>query len=159
MNETDYDRGLDKAMKLLAVRSRSRQEIADRLQRAGFDAHVTALVQQRLEELEILDDLTFALELAEQASARGRAPAAIRRELMSKGVPRGTIDEAVDRVCGGGSGLEQALELGRRRARSYGSLPGQVARRRLAGFLARKGYAPDVVFEVCRTVLAEDDRT
>ena len=47
--------------------------------------------------------------------------------------------------------LEGALALARRRARSLAGLEPHVARRRLAGVLARRGYSPSIV----STALAE----
>ena len=46
-----------------------------------------------------------------------------------------------------------ATELARKKWRSVHSLPREVAYRRMAGALARKGYAPGLAFEVVRGVL------
>lgn len=150
---TPYDAAMDKAMKLLAVAARSRREIADRLERAGYDGETVGLVDARLVELGLLDDEVFAQDFAERAAAKGQAPAMIRAALAKKGVAAETADQALAEASPPEAERERALELARRRCRSYGSLPPHVARRRLMGFLAGKGYDLDLVREVCVEVL------
>lgn len=151
-SEYDYDRALDYVMKLLAQRSRSRWEIRDRMRRAGFDDQVVAKVDARLVELQILDDRAFAQETVEHSQGKGMSSFAIRRALRSKGLDGTTVEEA---MRGADSDAERALELARRRARTYGRLPSTAAYRRLASLLSRNGYEEDLVAEVCRRVLGE----
>lgn len=152
--DVDYDRALDRAMKLLAERARSRWEVRDRLRRAGFDDHVVAKVDARLVELAILDDYAFACLLTEHYRGQGISDSLIRFQLRARGVDPGTSERAMadtesDRDA------ERALQLARRRARTYGDMPAATAYRRLASLLVRNGYEEDLVAEVCRRVLGE----
>lgn len=55
-----------------------------------------------------------------------------------------------------GSDLANALALARKRARSYGNLEPQVAKRRLSAFLARRGYDYSTIDVAIRRLWSED---
>lgn len=152
-----YDHALDKALKLLSVRSRSRAEIVSRLRRIGFSGEVVSMVEARLCELDILNDHNYAQESVERSIARGLAPKLILYELQAKGVAVEVAKSAIARVQTPEGDRERALELARRRSRAYGRLDPAAAQRRLAGFLAHKGYSSDLVYSVCVEVLGEAD--
>jgi regulatory protein len=156
--DVDYDRALDRAMRLLTERARSRWEVRDRLRRAGFDDHVVAKVDARLVELAILDDYGFACLLAEQNRGRGISDSLIRVQLKGRGVDPETSDRAMADTESERD-AERALDLARRRARTYGVIPPATAHRRLASLLLRKGYEDDLVAEVCRRVLGDPLQT
>jgi regulatory protein len=151
----DYDRALDKALKLLTFRARSRHEIKDRLARAGFAQDVVERVDARLFELGLLDDPGFAKEFADQAMARGLSLQMVRHQLSTRGVAPEVVDVALAEEAWGD--LDRALGLARRRAMTYGDLPKSTAFRRLAGYLAQKGYEEEVITEACYQVLGDPE--
>lgn len=152
-----YDHALDKALKLLGSRSRSRREITSRLRRAGFSSEVVALVEIRLGELDLLNDADFAREMVQGALARGVAPRVIKSQLQAKGISQDLADAAIEESGAAERERQSAADLARRRCRTYGRLDPAVAQRRLAAFLAHKGYGHEVVYWVCREVLGELD--
>src|SRR6266511_6483113 len=86
----------DRALRLLAVRPRSRREMESRLRSAGFDSEMVAEELTRLEEVGLLDDHRFAQEFAEHALGRrlsGRR--AVASSLAAKGVSRALIARAL----------------------------------------------------------------
>jgi regulatory protein len=154
--DIEYDRALDKALKLLTVRARSRSELRDRLARAGFGAEVVDKVDARLDELGLVDDLVFAKEWAGQAIAgRGLSSGRIRNELASRGIATEVVDQAVPERAD----FDRALGLARRRALTYGGLPKATAYRRLGGFLSQRGYEQETIAEVCSRVLGDPEDT
>lgn len=152
--DVDYDRALDRALRLLTARARTRWEVRDRLRRAGFDDLVVGKVDARLVELGILDDGMIATFAVEQGESRGLARRAIQTGLLSRGVDTQIVDQV---LLGSGSDAERALEVARRRARAYRDLPPATAFSRLAGYLLRNGYEDDLVAEVCRRVLGDPE--
>jgi SOS response regulatory protein OraA/RecX len=66
------------------------------------------------------------------------------------------ITEVLDETEGERDESAQALELARGRARALAGLERAVFFRRLQGFLARRGFASDVVFQVVRQVWEEE---
>jgi regulatory protein len=129
----------DRALRLLAVRPRSRREMESRLRSAGFDAETVTEELARLEEVGLIDDERFAQEFAEQALGRrlsGRR--AVASSLAAKGVSRPVIEQALQDVEVDDD--VRAAELARSRASRLRALAPEVAYRRLVSFLARRGY-------------------
>ena len=86
------------ALRALRHRSRSRHEIAQRLQRAGVapDEREAALV--RLTEAGLLSDERYAEERAGTLAGRGASDAQIRHELRRQGVDHASIEHAIGQL-------------------------------------------------------------
>lgn len=143
----------DRALGLLAVRSRSREELRRRLVRAGYEeAEVEAAIED-LEAVGLVDDERFAREVVahqvgRKLAGRRAAVGALRRA----GIDPEAADRAVDEATGGDE-ESRAEELARTRLSRLSSLPPDVAYRRLVGFLQRRGYGGQVAYGVARRVL------
>src|SRR5438046_334134 len=136
-----------RALLLLGVRWRSRDELRRRLRMAGFepDEVETALVD--LEGAGLIEDQRFAREMVrDQAGRRLAGNRSIRAGLLQKGVAREIVDEALQDA---GEESERALELARHRAARLSSFPPEAAYRRLFGLLVRRGYRPGVARDAC----------
>jgi regulatory protein len=117
---------------------------------------VIAVVLDRLEELRLIDDAAYAEAFVRSRARAGVARRSVSRELRSKGITDedaepalATVDPADERAT--------AVRLARTRAARTVGLPPLTRQRRLAGFLARKGYSGDVVSDVVREVLSAED--
>jgi regulatory protein len=129
----------ERALRLLAVRPRTRRELERRLRAAGFEPEEVDEELNRLASVSLVDDVRFALEFAEHAVTRkGMGRRAVASSLAAKGVDRPTIEVALQRLGNDEEG--RALELARARARTFSGLTPEVATRRLVSFLARRGY-------------------
>jgi regulatory protein len=149
-------RAKDRALRLLAVRWRSREELRDRLLRAGFHPSEIEPAIEELETAGLVDDERFARELV--AHERGRRGSG-RRTVVASLRRSGVEAEVVERVT---EGLERdedarAIEVAQRRMSRLRGLEPAVARRRLLSFLLRRGYDYDVARAACRSVLAEGE--
>lgn len=137
----------------LAGRARSRSELATKLARKGVPDEVAARLLDRFEEVGLVDDEAFARSWVESRQAgRGLARRALAHELRHKGVDDEVARAVLDDVDPDDE-EEAARRLVRRKARSVARLDRDVAVRRLAGMLARKGYPPGVAFRVVRDEL------
>jgi regulatory protein len=135
------------------VRWRSRQEIRRRLRSAGFEAEEIEQALVDLESVGLIEDDRFAREVVrDQAGRRLAGNRSIRANLLQKGVAPDVVDEALDEA---GEEAERAAELARQRALRLTGLAPEAAYRRLNGLLLRRGYAPGVAREACRTALRE----
>jgi regulatory protein len=144
----------DAALRLLAQRPRSAYEIRDRLQRRGFASEAIDAVVGKLEEWRYLDDAEFArlwVDNRERHRPRGRR--LLEVELRQKGVDREIVQETLDAASI--DEVAAAFELGRAKLRGYAGLDPRVARRRLAGFLARRGFDGATVRTVTDRLLGE----
>ncbi|MCI0574144.1 MAG: RecX family transcriptional regulator [Myxococcaceae bacterium] len=95
---TEQD-ALDAALRLLAVRDRSRQELVTALTRRGFTPAVQHAVLARLLEDRYLDDSRFAAERARSLFQRGRFGArGVLQRLLAHGIPEEEARRAVEAV-------------------------------------------------------------
>jgi regulatory protein len=147
----------ERALRLLAVRPRSRRELESRLRHAGFEAAEVSSELDRLEEVGLLDDAAFARELADHhLTVRGSGRRAVASVLAAKGVSRETIEATLAGVDGD-EGI-RALEVATDRARRLTTLRPEVAYGRLVSFLARRGYDGGTSREAARAALGLGDR-
>jgi regulatory protein len=136
--EAAYDRTLN----YLSYRPRSCAETNRYLRRRGVSPTTIKAVIERLSRAGLLDDGAFAeywVENREQFRPRGMY--GLRSELRQKGVPDAVIEAAIDDV----DETESAYRAAQTRARRLEHLDYQTFRRRLGGFLNRRGFGYDTV--------------
>lgn len=144
----------ERALRLLAVRPRSRRELQTRLLRAGFETSEVDGELERLAAVGLVDDEEFARAVAvHQLGARHAGRRAVVSSLAAKGVDRGTIERTLEEL--GGSDAERADELARSRAGRLSGLPPEKAYARLVSFLVRRGHDPETARAAARRALGE----
>lgn len=147
------------ALSLLDVRARSRQELAQRLRRKEFPA---AIVRETLDDFVDrgwLDDAAFARSLTrDRIRFKPRAPVRVKQELQRRGVDRDIADAEVQRVldeeetsvedlareAAEGWVRRQGLGVQQDLARREWSESTEKAKRRLMGYLARRGFGGSI---------------
>lgn len=152
-------RAREAALVLLSYRARSAAELRRRLAEKGFPADVAEACVAALVEKGVVDDSAFAeVFIRDRVRMRPHGRRRLASELRAKGVDRGTALSAIDAV------MEREetgdLELARRAAAKWHPHAGEdprKARRRLHGFLARRGFDPDAVHTVMDEVLGEGE--
>ncbi|MEU6085025.1 recombination regulator RecX [Streptomyces sp. NPDC047108] len=143
-------------LRLLTGTPRTRKQLADALRKRGIPDDAAEEVLSRFEGVGLIDDAAFADAWVESRHhSRGLARRALARELRTKGVDSAVIDEAVGQLD-----PEQeertARELVERKLRATRGLDREKRIRRLAGMLARKGYAEGLALRVVRSALEEE---
>lgn len=150
----------DAAMRFIERRMHSREELRTKLAKKEYDAETIAGVLDDLERLGYVDDAKFAAAKVESAAKvrhHGRRRAAI--ELLKKGVTGESARQALDQTYDTHDSLAVARELARKKWPSLSKLPPEVARRRLAGMLGRRGFEYDVVRPVIDEVMGSHDES
>lgn len=139
----------------LTGQARSRQELADKLAKRGVPDDLAARLLDRFTEVGLIDDAAFARQWVESRHrSRGLAPRALKQELRRKGVTDDDASEALEQIDEADQ-RAAARALVDKKLRSMRGLDPQVATRRLAGLLARKGYGAGLAFSVVREALAD----
>ncbi|MCP2316740.1 regulatory protein [Nocardia amikacinitolerans] len=145
-------------LRLLAVRARSRAELAQRLAAKGYTAEVAERALDRLAEVGLIDDAAFAEQwVHSRHTFSGKGKQALAQELRRKGVAPADAAPALEAIS---SDDEQAraIELVRRKLRTLPrDLDRDKAIRRLVGMLARRGYSQSTAFTVVKAELAQAD--
>ncbi len=140
-----YAKAKEDAMRLIALRPRSIAEIQRSLRRKGVEEPQIDRVINRLQEIELLNDEAFARYWVDQRETfKPRSHLALRQELMQKGVNRHIIDRAVADV----DERKSAFRLAEKRALRWQHLPYDAFRKKMAGFLQRRGFNYEIIREV-----------
>ena len=133
-------RALAVALRYVGYRPRTVAEVRRRLAR-DFEATVVEATLTLLESRRYLDDAEYARQWrGSRERRRPRGAFLLRRELRAKGVAEGIIDEALEGVDDDGN----AYRAGQRQARRWldgGQMPYQTYRRRMGGYLQRRGFS------------------
>jgi regulatory protein len=149
-------RACQDVLRLLNYRPRSTAEVRSRLRDRGYDEAQVAAAVARFQELGLLDDRAFARAwVQDRQDLRPRGRQGLAAELRRKGLAPEVIAETLDEAVDDEGEAAQALALARARARSLAGLERPAFFRRLQGFLARRGFASEVVAQVVRQVWAQ----
>ena len=141
-----YTRGRDKAMRMLALRSRSRREIDDALRAMSLRDTIRTGLLRELEENGLVDDARFAREfVAVKKDVRRVGPHRLRHDLGRLGLPRAAVDQA---LADFGAEEQEAMARAVAEKQLGASLPSEKSVRRIIGMLRRKGYDYAVVNRV-----------
>lgn len=126
-------------LKRLRTRSLSVREARTVLVQAGLDHAEADRLTDRFVRDRYLDDAALAEQLVHKATGRkGQGSQAIALSLTRRGISREVIDAALAELPD--EDADRALEFARAKAKGMADLDRDVALRRLAGQLARRGY-------------------
>lgn len=151
-------RTFQRAIKLLAARSRSVAELRELLlQTRGATKPVVDEVLVRLREYGYLDDERFAfgyasLKLRQRPMGRQR----LKRDLTMKKVDKAVIEEALDLVFQEVSEEEQIDRAIEKRTRVRGRPTNRLQAKSLFDHLMRQGFPFELVADKVRTVAKAD---
>jgi SOS response regulatory protein OraA/RecX len=142
----------------LARRGMSRWELEQLLTKREIEPEVFAPELDRLEAMGVIDDASLAATLAfTQHSRRGLGRSAIELDLKRRHIAPELIEDALADIADEDE-LERATELAVKRIGQLSSYDDETTRRRLHGFLARKGYESSVVRQAMDAAFATRGR-
>ena len=133
------------SMHALTRRGMSRWELEKTLLSRELDGEVVEAELDRLEGVGLLDDAALAETFVRtQHDRKGLGRGAITAELRRRHIDQEHIDAALEQVDDDDE-QSRATELAVKRAGQLSSYDLETAKRRLHGFLSRKGYSSSVV--------------
>jgi regulatory protein len=137
------------AERSLARRMRTGKEMAAYLRGKEFPETAIATVVEDLTRLHLLDDRAFAEAFVrDRLRFRPRSRSVIERELIAKGVEKSVARAVLAELLGDETEWSTALALAEKFLRQHASLEEDARKRRVFGFLQRKGYSPSGIFRV-----------
>jgi regulatory protein len=147
----------DICLRQLAVRPRTRAELATALRRGGIANEVAAEVLDRYDEVGLIDDEAFARAwVTSRHHGRGLARRALAGELRQRGVDGETLGAALTELDPATEAATARALVDRKLRGMAGAAP-DAAFRRLAGMLARKGYPAGLAFRIVKEALENRD--
>jgi len=147
---------------MLAARGRAARDLERTLVRKGESPELARKAVERLTAQGFLDDAAFARSFVRAKSGNaGLAKRRLEQELGRRGVDRAVVSDAIEEVFAEEDRDEVAAaeQLARKRSRSIGDADPLASRRRLYGFLARRGYSPDVIQSALSKVIGRSSDT
>ena len=137
--EDEREAVYQKALHFISYRPRSSMEVRQNLTKRGVSETLTAETVNRLQQNGLLNDEAFARAWTENRNEfRPRSKSALRMELRQKGLSEEIIQTVLEEQVD-----EEALALAA--ARKYGrrleGLEWTEFRKKLGGFLARRGFS------------------
>ena len=157
--EDEIAKAFNKALGFLSYQMRSEHEVKQKLLQAG---HGEAVVQEsihKLNRLGFLNDESYSKALLETRKRTAKkGPAAIRQDLMKKGIAKDLQQEVLG-TFGHDEQMKLAMELAEKAIRSNtNKTPAQV-KQKIQDVLLRKGYSYAIVSEILGqvTLAREED--
>lgn len=143
------------ALRQLTVRARSRAELAQALRKRNVPDDIARQVLDRFTDVGLIDDAAFAGQWVASGGRRQRSRAALRHELLGKGLASEVVAQAISEVSDDDE-YAAALALARKRAAASRDLPGPTKYRRVLGALARRGFPSGLAHRAAREALGEE---
>jgi regulatory protein len=146
-------RAANVSMHALTKRGLSVSEMSTLLERRELDPDDVLAEVERLERVGLLDDAALAENLVRTLQERkGLGRSAIVAELRRRKVESSAIETALEQLDGDDE-LARATELALKRAPQLRNLDADAAKRRLSGYLMRRGYNGSIVGQAVAAAL------
>ena len=130
------------ALALLTGRALTAGELAERLQRRGYDADTIAETNARLLAFGYLDDRRTAAAWAESAARiRGLGPRRLREGLARRRLPRDLVEETVAGLFASGEETGLALAVLGKWVKAKGPADDAAGRHAAFAHLRRRGFS------------------
>jgi regulatory protein len=138
----------DAALWLLESRARTRLDLEQRLRRRGFEPLAIEAALDRLGAVGLVDDRAFARDLAASRAGQGVDVPKIVDELRDRGIDPELAVRVAEASVPSSERRERCRELAEARLAKLQGLSPEARVRRLAAYLARRGYPGDVIDDV-----------
>ncbi len=146
------------AVRLISIKPRTQSELVTKLRAKGHTPEHAKAAVERLAASGLIDDDAVARSTAASIIARQPAGARlIEAKLRARGVPQDAARDAARSALADRDPLEDATALARKSARSMAALDRDVAKRRILGRLARRGFDTGVALAATDAALADRD--
>jgi regulatory protein len=143
-------------LRQLTMGPRTRHQLATALAKRRVDPEVAEQVLDRLEDVCLIDDETYAaMWVRSRQGSRGLSRRALAHELRQRGVCESLVEQALDEVTAEDE-YEAARRLVDKKLPSTRALGIETRIRRLVSMLGRKGYSGGMSMRVVREALNEE---
>lgn len=124
-----------RAVRIISATNVSKKDLERRLVQKGEAPELVSEAVQWLTELNLLDDLETARQLAQSAARKGYGAARIRQILYQKGIDRQLWDEAMEELPEPDDAIDRFLQ-----SRFKGEKPDERETKRAVDALLRRGH-------------------
>lgn len=139
----------EKALRLLSYRTRSENELNQRMRRAGIYQSTAKVIIKDLKRLHLIDDKEFARKFINDLIRRNPAGEFLLKAELQK---RGISNAVIERVIGQTFKEVSQVELARKGAKQWLSrhprTPSSERRQKVAQYLYQRGFSWSIIDEV-----------
>ncbi len=147
-----------KAFDYLGRRLHSYNELRLKLLRKKYDKELISEVLDSLREKKFIDDYEFGKQYAEEKiRLKSWGKNKIKSELFRKGIPAGMIDEIINKEDPSSLDNAEALAKKKLKVLSGRNYEKRVLSSKLYSYLLSKGYEYDIIREVIKKLIDEDE--
>lgn len=148
--EDEYSRLMGKALRYLSLRPRSKYEVNQYLIKYSRSGAAVENVLVRLEEMGYLDDRKFAgLWIESRDRTKPKSVFVLRHELKAKGIEESIIEDILSgRDSNEESEIIRAKKALGKKVFIWGRLPYLERKRKVFGFLARRGFSQRIAGKI-----------
>ena len=130
----------------------TKSEIERQLEGEGFSvAAIETSIAELIRSGHIRDRKYAENWIARRQKSNPRGKTLLKHELVDRGIDKETAEQVVAAVETEDE-TKVALQIAQKRAKQYKRLPTHVAKRRLHGFLGRRGFGADIVRQVLEQI-------
>ncbi len=147
----------DLCFRQLGMMERSVDQLRKSMEKNLVPAEIIEETLDSFQNSNLVNDERYAgMYVRSKFNEKATSRRALRQELRRKGIDQEVADEALLEIDDEAE-TRAAMDFAMRKARSMRSLEYEVARRRLYGALARRGFSPDQIRQAVGKALANDD--
>lgn len=148
----EQNKVINHALNILSYSQNTRKDLYTKLMKKGYDEEFVLKAIEYCEERNYINDKLYAESfIKDKVNLSKYGSKKIRYDLIAKGVDKEIVDEVLD--LDPEDEFERALELAKKRVRSYKNDDKNAIYRKLGGYLQRRGYGYDIVSKVLRVIL------
>jgi regulatory protein len=136
------------AFLLLKFRLRSENELYQRLVKKGFSVEVAKEVVSFLREKRFIDDKLFTKAWVDSRIKKPFGVRRIKQELLRKGIAQEVIDKQLAQIKENYFEIDVVRQISEERFKKLSGVVPEAAKRRVYGYLLRRGFSPEVILEV-----------
>ncbi len=125
----------EKALNLLTVKPQSRKELERRLEQWEASEQETAAICDRMEELGLINDASYAAQVVRHYSAKGWGEHKLRDELYRRGVPRELWQQALEQAEDSTDAIDAFIAK-----KLTGKQPDRALLKKVSDALVRRGF-------------------
>jgi len=146
--------------RLLSLKDRSSEEIKGKLLSKGYNKEIVDQLISEFIKKGYINDEKFAYNFSKSrifGKKYGRK--LVEFELAKKGISKDVREKVIEDLYKNISEEELARDLAEKKMKSYKDLPDEVKKRRLVGFLSRRGFSWEIIRKVFLEVFEEVDNS
>ncbi|MCJ7793237.1 MAG: RecX family transcriptional regulator [Candidatus Marinimicrobia bacterium] len=150
--KNEFQKLLDRTLRLIARRPHSDKEIRDYLKKKKTSLKIIEEIMKRLKKLNQVNDEEFTQWWVEQrVTFRPRGKFGLTMELRQKGIENNLIEKTVEKI----NELPLAEKVAQKKTKFLKNLPRKEAYQKLSAYLARRGFSWETIKIVVAKFLPE----